>query len=166
MTGNWKYDPILTSSFLVLILLVFIFQGVGCTQKGFVHPNAIIFEYPLSVSIEQISNEYKLDPVKADAKYKDRRLVFNSIEVDEVHTIYYQSGGAIAAPMVDYFRADMVRFELLDAKGVQQRVQTGYILNLDGICQGLVGSLVRVSDCWVGSVKGDLGIGLPPVFQY
>ena len=166
MTVNWKHGSILASSFSVLILLMCTFQGAGCTQNTFVHPNPIILEYPLYVSIEQISNEYKLDPAKADAKYKGKRLVFSAVEVDEVHTIYYQSGGAIAAPMVDYFSAGMVRFELLDSRGAQQHVQAGYILNLDGICQGLVGSLVRVSDCWVGSVKGDLGIGLPAFGQY
>lgn len=166
MTGNGKYGPVLTSSFLVLILLACIFQGTACMQKAFVHPDAIVFEYPLSVSIEQLSNEYKLDPVKADARYKGRRLVFNAIEIQEVHTIYYQSGGAIAAAMVDYFSAGMVRFQLLDYRGAQQRVQAGYVVNLDGICQGLVGSMVLVGDCWIGSVKGDLGIGLPPVFQY
>ena len=166
MTENWKFGHIIASSFLVLIMLMFILQSAGCTQKAFVHPDAIIFEYPLSVSLEQISSEYTLDPVKADAKYKGRRLVFNSIEVDEVHTIYYQSGGAIAASMVDYFSAGMVRFQLLDYRGVQQRVQAGYVLNLDGICQGLVGNFISIKDCWVGSVKGDLGLGLPPVFQY
>lgn len=148
------------------MLPLFIIPATAGAQKSFIAPTPTIFEYPVYVSIEQVTSDYKLDSTQADAKYEDRRLVFNNVEVEEIHSIYYQSGGAIAAPMVDYFRAGLVRFELLDARGVQQRIQAGYILNLDGICQGMVGSLVRITDCWVGSVKGDLGIGLPAFGQY
>ena len=166
MNKKRKYGGILPASLLVLMLHVFIIPGTACAQQPFIAPTPIIFEYPVYVSIEQVTSDYKLDSKWADAKYKDRRLVFNNVEVEEIHSIYYQSGGAIAVPMVDYFRAGLVRFELLDARGVQQRIQSGFILNLDGTCQGMVGSLVRITDCWVGSVKGDLGIGLPAVGQY
>jgi len=166
MKTNRKFSAFLGLSLLVSIIQLLIIPSFACADKAFTHPDAIIFKHPIYVSTDQVSDEYKIDPAKADAMYKGNRLVFNNVEVEEVHSIYYQSGGAIAVPMVDYFRAGIVRFELMDARGVQQRVQAGYILILDGICQGMVGSFVRMTDCWVGSVKGDLGIGLPPVGQY
>jgi hypothetical protein len=52
--------------------------------------------------------------VAADAKYKGQRLVFDNVEVDGIHTLFYQSGGAINTWMIDYFTSGMVRFELTD----------------------------------------------------
>jgi hypothetical protein len=163
-----KKGSVLTIGFRLLIILTLANTCgvISCAPRTFTHPNPIVFEYPVYTSVEQISNEYKTNSAGADAKYKNKRVVFNPVEVDNVHAYYYQSGGAIAVPMVDYFSAGIVRFELMDARGVQQRVQVGYILILDGICQGLVGDMVRVGDCWVGSIQGDLGIGLPAVGQY
>jgi hypothetical protein len=153
-------------SLLAVILLAGILFNGGCSRASFAPPPATTFVGVNQVTVEEISAAYQADPIKADARYKGQRLVFNSVEVEEVHSIYYQSGGAINTPMVDYFRAGMVRFELLDYRGAQQRVQTGFILNLDGICLGLQGGLVNISECWVGSVKGDLGLGQPNVIGY
>ena len=151
---------------MVLTVLFGLVTSSSCADKNFKPPIPLALGYPLQVAIEQVGREYEQDPIQADAKYKGKRLIFNSIEVEEVHTIYYQSGGAIAVTMVDYFRAGMIRFELLDYLGAQQRVQPGFILNLDGVCQGLQGNLVNILDCWVSSVKGDLGLDLPPAIGY
>jgi hypothetical protein len=139
---------------------------LGCAQAHLDTAVPMVIVIPDHVRIDQISSEYKLDPTLADQKYKGKRLIFDSVEVEEVHSIYYQSGGAITVPMIDYFRAGSVRFELLDYRGAQQRVQVGFILTLDGVCQGAQGNLVNIIDCGVTSIKGDLGIGLPPAIGY
>ncbi len=138
----------------------------GCTQVHLDTASPMVIVLPDHVTIAQISSEYKLDPTLADQKYKGKRIIFDGVTVEEVHSIYYQSGGAITVPMVDYFRAGSVRFELLDYRGAQQRVQVGFILTLDGVCQGIQGDLVNMIDCGVTSIKGDLGIGLPPAIGY
>ncbi len=120
----------------------------------------------IHTTIDQIASEFKADAVISEARYKGYRLIFKNVEVEEVHTYYYQSGGAIAVPMVDYFRSGSVRFELLDYRGTQQRVQPGFVLNLDGVCFGMQGNLVRVGDCLAESVIGDLGTNLGPVIGY
>jgi hypothetical protein len=138
----------------------------GCAHQVFIHPTPIPLESPIFVTIDQLEKDYLRDPVYANAAYLGKRLIFNNVNVDEVHTLYYQIGGAVAVPMIDYFKAGGIRFQLLDWRGAQQRVQAGYILNLVGTCQGLAGDVILVNDCWAGSVEGDLGIGLPPLIQY
>jgi hypothetical protein len=150
---------------ILLLLAAFVFSP-GCARTVFAPPPPLTFAGVTQVTVAELGRAYQDDPAAADALYKGRRLVFSSVEIEEVHSIYYQSGGAIATPMVDYLRAGTVRFELLDYRGAQQRVQPGFVLSLDGVCLGLQGSLIAISDCWVGSIKGDLGLGQPNVIGY
>jgi hypothetical protein len=158
--------PVLRSVALLTTLLAYAVLCAGCQHQNFAFPAPLSLEPPVIVTIEQLTAEYRVDAAGADAKYSGKKLVFYNIKVEDVHLIYYQSGGAIAAPMIDYFSSGIVNFQLLDYRGVQQRVQAGFILNLAGICQGLTGDKVFVKDCWASSVQGDLGAGLPPLFQY
>jgi hypothetical protein len=114
---------------------------------------------PISVSIEQISREYKNDPAGADAKYLDKKLSFEQVIVESVHTYYYSVGaGQPWSLSVDYFTSGNVAFQLLDFKGAQQNVQVGYVLMLEGICRGISGGgHVFVMDCWYRSIQGDIG---------
>jgi hypothetical protein len=133
--------------------------GIGCARSPLNAPTAMDLVFVIPVTIDQVASEYQLDPVKADSMYKGKRLVFNSVTVDELHKSWSDRPGAVSAT-IDYFRSGGVRFELLDFRGAQQRVQPGFVLKLDGICQGLVGDLVDVRDCWAASIEGDIGVGL------
>ena len=159
--------PLTTLAILISALIsLTLGPQLGCAQAHLDPVVPMVIVLPDHLTIDQISSEYKLDPTLADQKYKGKRLIFDSVVVEEVHSIYYQSGGAITVPMIDYFRAGSVRFELLDYRGAQQRMQVGFILTLDGVCQGVQGDLVNMIDCGVTSIKGDLGIGLPPAIGY
>jgi hypothetical protein len=155
----------ITSIITGTILLSSLFVGVSCANTHLDVPTPMTFAPILYVTIDQVTNEYKLDPIKADSKYKGQRLLFNSVTVDEVHKIWSDRPGSISAT-VDYFRSGGIRFELLDYRGAQQRVQVGFVLKLDGICQGLVGDLVEIRDCSAESIVGDIGVGLPAAGGY
>jgi hypothetical protein len=114
---------------------------------------------PVIVSIEQLSSEYKNDPAAADTKYLDKKLSFERVTVESVHTYYYSVGaGQPWSVQVDYFTSGNVAFQLLDFKVAQQNVQTGYVLMLEGMCRGISqDGHVLVMDCWYRSISGELG---------
>jgi hypothetical protein len=165
MAGNQKHR-LGQASGIFTILLSCLSLAVGCAPQNYAFPMPLPLVSPIFASLEQVTSDYLVNPAEADVRYLGKRLVFSNVRVEQVHSIYYLSGGAIATSMVDFFSSGIISFQLLDYRGVQQRVQVGYILNLDGICQGLIGGMVLVRDCWVGSVSGDLGIGRPPLIQY
>ncbi len=144
----------------VVCLMACILTGSGCSQSAysFEQPMAL-GPAPVSVSIEQISSEYKNDPAAADARYLDKILSFGQVTVENVHTYYYSVGaGQPWSLQVEYFTSGNVAFQLLDFKGAQQNVQAGYILILEGMCKGLVkDGHVLVTDCWYKSIQGDIG---------
>jgi hypothetical protein len=157
------------AALLGTIMLSSLMSSIGCARESFNPPAPVSFVYPLHVTIEQVSSAYRLDPVKADAEYAGKRLIFSQVTVEEVHRIYPSGGGPAGggpgvtsyALIVDYFRAGGVRFELMDFNGIQQSIQAGYVLNVDGLCTGLRGELVDINECVVESIKGDLATGQP-----
>ena len=67
----------------------------------------------------------------------------------------------------EYFISGKVKFvEVLDYYVVMQNIEVGYVLNIVGVCQGLKQDYVYIGDCWIESVKGDLGKGGLPLTIY
>ena len=151
-----------------LCLMASTLTSAGCSNKAYLFPPPLtLTPGPISVTIEQISNEYRVDPVGADNKYLGKKLLFDQVVVDGIHTIYNSPGAAMPFTLtIDYFTVGNVSFQLLDFLGALQNVQVGYVLRLEGTCRGLVGGFVRVNECWYQSIKGDLGTGQTRIGGY
>ena len=144
-------------------------MGGGCSATAYsFEPPMALGPAPISVSIEQISSEYKNDPAAADAKYLDKILSVGQVTVESVNSYYYSVGaGQPWSLQVEYFTSGNVAFQLLDFKGGQQNVQVGYILILEGMCKGLVkDGHVQVTDCWYKSIQGDIGATITRAGSY
>jgi hypothetical protein len=145
--------------FASISIVIGIFQIAACSSKAFdvVEP-VVLRPPPIEVTVEQLSREFRNDPVTADTKYTGKKLLFNEVVVDGIHTIYNSLGAGMAFRLTtDYFTSGDVSFQLYDFSGALQRVQVGYVLKLEGTCQGLLNGSIRVSDCWYQSIKGELG---------
>lgn len=156
------------NSLVALYLMFSILTAAGCAQQVyFFEPPMVLKPPPVSLTVEQISNDYKNDPVLADTKYLGKKLLFDEVVVDGIHTIYNSPGAAMPFTLtIDYFTVGNVSFQLLDFLGALQNVQVGYVLRLEGTCRGLVGGFVRVNECWYQSIKGDLGTGQTRIGGY
>ena len=142
------------------VLIIFSIGLTGCTDaagKELLPTFAPIFEGlnapPVEVTIGQISDNYEIDPIAADDKYRRKRFCFYNVEVEEVDDSNTKR----------FFMAGNVKF-FLRSTSMMQNVEPGFVLNLIGECKGLVGAsreIVTVNDCWVESVVGDLGIDEP-----
>jgi hypothetical protein len=133
--------------------------GNGCVPDAldFVAPQSLKTP-PIAVTVEQISKEYREDPISADIKYLGKELLFEEVVVEEIHRIYNSPGAAMPFTLtVDYFTAGGVSFQILDFAGALQRVQEGYILKLEGTCRGLLNGRIFVNECWYQSIRGDMG---------
>jgi hypothetical protein len=151
-----------------LCLMVSALTTAGCAHKesDFMEP-LILSPPPITITVEQIVNEYGVDPILADAKYFGKKLLFNEVVVDGIHTMYNNPGAGMPFTLtIDYFTVGNVSFQLLDFKDAQQYVQAGYVLKLEGFCRGLNGGFVHINDCWYQSIKGDLGTGQTRIGGY
>ena len=160
---------VIIGSLLSLCLIAGVFTGAGCVRKPYLFPQPLSLEPgPINVTIELISNDYKNDPVGADAKYLGKTLFFDQVTVESIHTTYNPAGpGLMWALTLDYFTSGNVSFQLLDFRVAQQYVQVGYILKLVGVCQGLkMNGFVHVHDCWCQSIRGEIGTTPPRVGGY
>jgi hypothetical protein len=119
---------------------------------------------PIEVTISQVYADYLTNEDDADVKYGKDKLLFSEVEVEEIFGNYFQMGDALGAGELSYvklsFNAGTAKFKLREEYfGVMQNIEEGYVLNIIGQSRGLQDGLLLIDDCWVESVKGDLGIG-------
>ena len=149
--------------FIILIISVLLpisLVGLsGCTETDFVIPE---FEEPslppTMVDVEQLSSEYAADATAADVKYKGERLLFNQLEVEEVVFQPFLGFAGDDTHFKVYFKNGDVSFTPQDLL-IMQSIETGFILNVEGICLGLIGfeDSITIDIIWVESIKGDIG---------
>jgi hypothetical protein len=65
----------------------------------------------------------------------------------------------------DYFISNSVRFYLNDYF-LMQNVEEGFTLNVVGQCEGLKYGAIRITECWVESVYGELSATIPDDWGY
>jgi len=144
--------------FMVTMCILIIFS-IGITSCTDTESTTVIPTFeglnapPVEVTIVQLCDNYETDPIAADDKYKRKRFCFYNVEVEAVDDNNTKR----------YFMAGNVKF-ILRSTSMMQNVESGFVLNLIGECQGLVdmsGEIVTINDCWVESVVGDLGIDEP-----
>jgi hypothetical protein len=148
---------------LSVLLLVSLVGLSGCTETDsvipeFVEPSPL----PPIVNVDQLSSEYAADADAADVKYKGERLLFSQLEVEEVVFQPFMGFAGDATNIKVHFKNGGVSFIPQDRKFMQnimQSIETGFILNVEGICLGLIGSdnSIAIDIIWVESVKGDIG---------
>jgi hypothetical protein len=164
-----RFKPfILIISFLLSISLISLAAcaSTAVTTPQFTAPMAPLPPPPLpiEVTIGQLSSEYALDEAAADAKYKGKKLLFNQLEVEEV--VFQQFWGLVGddKPFKIYFKNGNVSFIPQDQsilRSIMQSIETGFILNVEGVCLGLIESRnsITIDVYRMETIKGDIGPG-------
>ena len=88
-----------------ICLMIGILVLAGCARQSYVFPPPMALKKVLlSVTIDQISNNYKNDPVAVDGKYLGKKLLLDKVVVFTIHTTYCQAGpGQMFSLTLDYF---------------------------------------------------------------
>ena len=159
---------ILSIVFTCAISTICIIGINGCTSDGGGTIDVPEFEEirppPIEVTIDQLYADYLANEVSANAKYRDGKLLFYDIEVEEVVGNYFMMSEALGAASGDltyvklHFYSGVAKFKLREEYfGIMQNIEEGYVLNIIGECEGLKEGFLVIDDCWVESVIGDLG---------
>ncbi len=116
---------------------------------------------PIEVTANQLSSEYAIDAAVADVKYKGKKLLFNQLEVKEV--VFQQFPGLVGddKPFKVYFKNGDVSFMPQDGSimySMMHSIEIGFILNVEGICLGLIESKnsITIDISWMEIIKGDI----------
>ncbi|MFC1847064.1 hypothetical protein ACFLYS_03300 [Chloroflexota bacterium] len=157
------------SSIVVLSILMTVAGSMtGCYQiKPFI-PDSIRLQAPtIETTVEDLLAEYLADQESADVKYNGKRIVFYEVLVEGAQW-YFPHGQYHEDPMPDYitgiedywFVANSVVFSPKDPVYLYG-VVAGSIVDVVGVCQGLSGDVIIVSDSWIkiagGEVSGPAG---------
>ncbi len=151
-------------SFLLSVSLISLADcaSTAVTPPEFTTPVAPLTPPPIEVAIGQLSSEYALDEAAADAKYKGKKLLFNQLAVEEV--VYQQFPGLVGddKPFKVYFKNGDVSFipqGMSIMHSMMQSIERGFILNVEGICLGLIEprNSITIDIYWMETIKGDIG---------
>jgi hypothetical protein len=158
---HYRLEAFLLVTITTLVIILFGFNG--CTKSC---GNAVVIpEYegigppPIEVTVDQLFSEYMTDETSADAKYKGERLLFYEVEVEQVlgEDVCIDIGRGEWVYEKFFFISGSVQFGLRDF-GIMQNMEEGFVLNVVGVCYGLLEGFVFIEDCWVESIVGDLGM--------
>ena len=150
------------SPFFIMGTFFLLFATVffsGCSkQESFITEYQHFTPPPDEITIEQLLSDYMTDEDAADVKYKWKRFLFTEVEVEEVFgTVSFFDFGYEAYRKTHFMSGNVKFTDLLDFNVAMQNIEVGYVLNVVGECRGLKGGIVSIHDCWVESIKGDLG---------
>ena len=150
----------LSTAVIVVNVMVFALALAGCTAvtTTVIPTPANYVESPPGIAIDQIYHDYIADPAAADLKYRNQRLMFANITVDEVFGRLYGQPCGPGVYIKEYFISGSAKFYLTDID-LLQSVESGYILNVIGDYQGLSEHFILIENCWVESVVGNLSTG-------
>jgi len=145
---------------IVVTVLVIAMSGLfiltGCQRDGQITPIYVpVASPPVEVTIDQLLSDYVSDEVATDAKYKDKRLLFTNVEVEEIKidlmvdcdapTIYIVCNGVEFRPKFDIG---------------ESFVGEGFVVDIIGEVYGWFGVANRylvVENCWIKIIEGDVG---------
>jgi len=160
------------SSFNFILILFSIIALTGCAKHElFIPEYNTLNPPPEEITIGQLQSDYRVNEIAANAKYKGERLLFNEVEVEQLggQWVYIGLGEWIFEKT--YFVSGSIKFRLRgEDYAIMQSIEEGYVLNIVGNCRGLVPGgygeepVVLVTDCWIESVVGNLGITWEPPF--
>ena len=147
------------------ILSVFLTIAVsltGCYKTELFIPDYIQLEAaPVETTVEELLADYLTDEEAADAKYNGKRLLFYGVLVEEARS-YYPHGQYHEDPMPDdikgteyyMFTTGSVLFNPKDPVYLYG-VVPGSIVDVVGVCQGLSGDIIIISDSWIQIAGGE-----------
>ena len=147
---------------LLLLCLSSVFIGalVLATDFSKASGSAPIYQIdspPVEVTVDELCDAYFSEAATIETSYYGKRLLLAEVEVIDIQAGNYYSGGRTQSFKISFTNGN-TRFELRDLL-IMQSVEVGYILNIVGTCRGISRDRVLVSDCWVESVVGDIGLG-------
>jgi len=150
---------------LSFLLLIIASACLSCREGTLFIPEAVRLEpAPMEVTTMQLHSDFVFDEQAANVKYTDKKLVFYELLVEEVVGALYLTMEHELEYFKDYFISGPVRFYLKDYN-VMQSIEEGYILNVVGECQGLDNEKLKINDCWVESIIGELS-SIAPENEY
>jgi len=141
--------------FLVIIgvLVVGLIGLSGCT--GDTDVTSVIVEPlqpPIEVTVDQLYQEYMTDEAAAKAKYKEERLLFTEVEVEEVSNHLLDHRANEAADI--YIMTDSVKFKPRYSSDIDF-IREGFVVDIVGEAQGLIWGVLYIKDCWIMIIEGD-----------
>jgi len=147
-----KYKKITILGFVLLLNLIVL---TGCARNELFIPELHhLSPAPYEVTTDQIVLDYLTDEVSADAKYKDKRLLFSNVEVEGINTVFVDS---VNSPFI-YILNNSVEFRpRYDAD--TSLIREGFVVDIVGEVRGFFGvesQYLIVDDCWVGIIEGDI----------
>lgn len=141
---------------VLVITLSGLFVLTGCQNDGQTIP---VYEPvalpPIEATIDQLLSDYISDDVAADAKYKDKRLLFTDVEVEEVKVnliedydipiIHIVSNGIEFRPKYN-----------MDTSSIRE----GFVVDIIGEVYGWFGvsdKYMILNNCWFKIIESDSG---------
>jgi hypothetical protein len=141
---------------VLAVLIAIVASLAGCQRDLLFTPEYTELEpAPMETDLTQLYDDYISNIQTADSKYLDKSLVFYDVLVEEVIGDVYADMEFEMRYQKDYFISGSVRFYLKDYL-LMQSIEEGYILNIVGKCDGYRYGEIRIIDCWVGGVEGEL----------
>lgn len=156
MTVN-RYIKLLIIAVLLFSVLVTI---VACSSEGASVPiyQPVTAAPPEDVTVDQLLSDYLADKDEAEAKYKDKRIMFTGVEVEKITQVYQDSANNPYIYIVNKNVEFRPRYNIDTAL-----VREGFVVDIVGEVRGFFGVDSRyfiVEDCWVNIVEGDIGAEL------
>jgi hypothetical protein len=145
---------------IVVIATVIILSGLfvltGCQNDGQTIPvYEPVASPPVEATIDQLLSDYISDDEAADAKYKDKRLLFTDVEVEEVKVnliedydipiIHIVSNGIEFKPKYN-----------MDTSSIRE----GFVVDIIGEVYGWFGvsdQYLVIDNCWFKIIESDSG---------
>jgi len=147
-----KFCIIRANLIAALLVVVLIVTSASCTKDVFTPPAASNpDDAPLEVTARQIWDDYKADPIAADAKYSGKKLHFARVQVDQMPylgegrdpELYVQEGiepGVFAVKFHTWYEVDIMY------------CREGHIVEIVGYSEGYKNNYVNIRIEWIRSI--------------
>jgi len=121
---------------------------------------------PLEVTPGQLYSDYKADGIASGNKYKEQRLLFSGVVIEEVSSFLENPDPQIGQGFVlkkdlgnidIYIRNGSVKFRPRDTWEIFS-IRVGSTVDIIGKALGLVSDILIIEDCWIDVIGGEGGV--------
>ncbi len=121
---------------------------------------------PLEVTPDQLFSDYKADEIASGNKYKEQRLLFSGVVIEEVSSFLENPDPQIGQGFVlkkdlgsidIYIRNGSVKFRPRDTWEIFS-MRVGSTVDIVGKALGLVSDILIIEDCWIDVTEGEGGV--------
>jgi hypothetical protein len=157
---------------LAILAIALMSLAGGCTKAEVFIPKAAQLESPpLMITADQLYQEYMADEAVADTKYKGKKVRVTEVKVDtylesesSCYLVirwypeeYYEYNDGVLVFYLPAFSACTLKLEPQFSEDFKD-VDGGYIVEIEGECQGISDGVITVKLNWVNKI----GNYLPP----